>query len=147
MNIKLFNARRVWHKVSKNRRMKEETIENIRRDWKVQTFQYDYISHLKYGFSFTHFMIFTSSFFLMFVHTFLGLLAIPCMVSWNYFVFFDKSRKVYKDSYVPMRYELIGTLFTTILYCAILGMFCFGYIRQCESAITPTESPCHEKNP
>lgn len=115
--------------------MKEETIENIRRGWKVQTFQYDYISHLKYGFSFAHFMIFTSSFFLMFVHTFLGLLAVPCMVSWNYFVFFDKRRKMYKDSYVPLRYELMGTLFATVLYCTVLGMFCFGHVKQHKSDI------------
>ena len=113
--------------------MKEETIESIRRVWKVQTFQYDYISHLKYGFSFTHFMIFTFSFFLMFVHVFLGLLAIPCTVSWNYFTFFDKRRKAYKDSYEPQRYELIGTLFATVLYCTILVMFCFGHIKQHKS--------------
>ena len=119
--------------------MKEETIENIRRGWKVQTFQYDYISHLKYGFSFAHFMIFTSSFFLMFVHTFWGVLAIPCMASWNYFVFFDKSRKVYKDSYVPMRYELMGTLFTTVLYSTVMGMFCLGHIEQHKSDIMPVK--------
>ena len=106
--------------------MKEETIENIRRGWKVQTFQYDYISHVKERFLFFHFIGFIFSFILIFVHPFCGLLAIPCLVSWNYLMFFDKRRRAYKDLYTPMRYECIGTLFTTFFYCTLICLFCFG---------------------
>ena len=106
--------------------MKEETIENIRRSWKVQTFQYDYISHIKGKFVFIHLLVFVSSWILIAtIHHHFGLLLVPCMVSWDYFVFFDKSRMAYKDSYMPVRYELIGTLFTTILFCLF---FVFSFV-------------------
>ena len=103
--------------------MKEKTIENIRRSWKIQTFQYDYISHVKERFLFFHFIGFIFSFILIFVHPFCGLLAIPCLVSWNYLMFFDKRRRAYKDLYTPMRYECIGTLFTTFFSVLLYAFF------------------------
>ncbi len=114
--------------------MKEKTIERIRRGWKAQTFQYDYISHIKGNFIAIHLAAFISIWFLIgCIHHYLGLLFVPCAVSWNYFIFFDKRRMVYKDSYVPLREERIGTLFTTIAFCvAFVFSFaadCFNFIR------------------
>ena len=95
--------------------MKKETIENIRRIWNAQTFQYDYISHLKGKFVFAHFVACIFICFLIgYMHHYWGLLFVPCAVSWDYFTLFDKSRKAYKDGYVPQRYERVGTLCTTI---------------------------------
>ena len=106
--------------------MQEETIERIRRGWKVQTFQYDYISHIKGKFVITHFFVFIFIWFLIgCLHHYWGLLFIPCAVSWNYFIFFDKTRVMYNDSYLPLRYERICTLFTTIAFCMF---FVFSFI-------------------
>lgn len=114
--------------------MNEKTIERIRHGWKVQTFQYDYISHIKGKFVVVHLTAFIFIWLLIgCIHHYLGLLFVPCAISWNYFIFFDKGRKAYKDSYVPLREERIGTLFTTIAFCVVFVLSCaadyFNFIR------------------
>ncbi len=113
--------------------MKEKIIESIRRGWKVQTFQYDYIFHIKGIFVVVHLGAFIFIWFLIgYIHHYLGLLFVPCAVSWNYFIFFDRGRKVYKDSYVPLREERIGTMFTTIVFCVV---FVFSFAADCFNLI------------
>lgn len=95
--------------------MEDEMRERIRQNWKIQTLQYDYLAHLKWWFVFSHFILFAFSWILMCVlHDGFMLIQIPCMASWDYFVLFDKKRRVYKDPYIPQRYEYVGTMFTTI---------------------------------
>ena len=100
--------------------MKEETIERIRLSWRAQTLQFDYPSHVKHGVILLHFVIAILSLLLCYVHTYFGLGVIPCMISWNYFFLFDKKRRVYKDSYMPQRYEYVGTIFATIVFTSFL---------------------------
>ena len=95
--------------------MEDMMRERIQQSWKIQTFQYDYLAHLKGRFILCHFLLFAFSWILMCVlHDSFLLTQIMCMASWDYFVLFDKKRRTDKDPYIPQRYEYVGTLITTI---------------------------------
>lgn len=96
--------------------IKEKMVKRIQQSWKIQTFQYTYVSHISKKFTVVHFFFFVLAFVLMGLlrHEAFFLLQIPCILSWNYFVFFDKKRRVYCDAYKPERYEFIGTMLTSI---------------------------------
>lgn len=100
--------------------MREKTIERIRLGWKIQTLQFEYPSHAKQEVVLWHFVIVILSLLLCYVHKYFGFGVIPCMISWNYLFLFDKKRKAYRDSYVPKRYEYVGTIFATIIFTNFL---------------------------
>jgi hypothetical protein len=102
--------------------MKDKFVEMLRLSWKVQTFQYAYLSHVKGWFVLGHLFLLVVSLVLLCIHRCFGLFLILGIMSWNYFSFFDKSRIVYKDSYTPQAYERTGTLFTTVSFCIILSL-------------------------
>ena len=96
-------------------KIKEETLNKIEQDRKIQYFRYDYLLHISGKFVFSHILLFFL--FLILAAKFspcIVLLTIPCIISWNYFILFDKKRLIYKDIYKPQRYEYIGALFQTI---------------------------------
>lgn len=67
--------------------MEDMMRERIQQSWKIQTFQYDYLAHLKGRFIFCHFLLFAFSWILMCVlHDSLLLTQIMCMASWDYFM-------------------------------------------------------------
>lgn len=100
--------------------MNEKWVNRMKLLWKIQHFQYDYVAHVKRWFVFLHFAFFLLSFMLIGVHFKLGLLTIPCMASWDYFMFFDRRKRAYRDSYVPVRQEMAGTLLTTLLFSVMM---------------------------
>lgn len=102
-------------------KIKEETLKRWEQDRKVQYFQYDYLSHISRKFVFWHIVLFIGSLILAAkVTPWMAMLAIPCIISWNYFVLFDRRRLIYKDSYKPQRYEYIWTLFQTITFATFI---------------------------
>lgn len=109
--------------------MREETMENIRRSWKIQTFQYDYLSHIKGRFVLLYLILFGIAIFAIWLHQCMCILLVPCMLSWIYFIFFDRKRRVYKDSYRPQKYELLGTLFYTVIFSVFLCYMCYMSFR------------------
>jgi hypothetical protein len=70
-------------------KISDKIIKGVKEDWKVQTFQYDYLSHLKKKFVVGHFSFYLLTWVLMGLlqKDFFLFLQIPCMASWNYFVF------------------------------------------------------------
>ena len=107
-------------------KISDKTIKGVKEDWKVQTFQYDYLSHLKKKFVVGHFFFYLLTWVLMGLlqKDFFLFLQIPCMASWNYFVFFDKKYRAYKDDYKYKKYEFIGTLFATIGFSVFICLIC-----------------------
>jgi len=103
-------------------KIKESTIERIKQDWKTQTFQFDYIPHLKRKFVVGYLLFYITTWVLMgvFKHDVFLLTQIPCLLSWNYFVFFDRKRKAYKDLYKPQRWEYTGTLLGTMGFSVMI---------------------------
>ena len=111
-----------WLRSDSIMKIKEETIERIKQDWKIQTFQFDYIPHLKKRFVVGYLLFYIFTWVLMGVlkdDVFL-LMQIPCLLSWNYFVFFDRKRKAYKDLYKPHKWEHMGTMFGTIGFSVMI---------------------------
>ncbi len=98
----------------------QKIIDSIRLSWKAQTLQFDYPFHAKRRVILWHVAAISISLLLCYIHPYIGIGAIPCMISWNYLFLFDKKRRVYKDSYSPKRYEYIGTLFATIIISIVL---------------------------
>ena len=98
-------------------------------DWillgKMQKLQYDYILCIKKSFLFVHLLCLMLTFVLAYFHIRLILLGIPILLSWNYFVFFDKSYYAYRKPYKPKTWEYIGT-FTQTLFIIIwlIGFSC-----------------------
>lgn len=107
-------------------KISDKIIKGVKEDWKVQTFQYDYLSHLKKKFVVGHFSFYLLTWVLMGLlqKDFFLFLQIPCMASWNYFVFFDKKYRAYKDDYKYKKYEFIGTLFATIGFSVFICLIC-----------------------
>ena len=103
-------------------KISDKIIKGVKEDWKVQTFQYDYLSHLKKKFVVGHFSFYLLTWVLMGLlqKDFFLFLQIPCMASWNYFVFFDRKRKAYKDLYKPQRWEYTGTLLGTMGFSVMI---------------------------
>ena len=107
-------------------KISDKIIQKIKEDWKAQTFQYDYISHLKKKFVIGHFSFYILSWILMGVlkSDFFLFVQLPCMASWDYFVFFDRKRRAYSDTYKPQRYEFLGTIFTTVGFSVMIFLIC-----------------------
>ena len=107
-------------------KISDKIIKRVKEDWKVQTFQYDYLSHLKKKFVVGHLSFYLLTWVLMGLlqKDFFLFLQIPCMASWNYFVFFDKKYRAYKDDYKYKKYEFIGTLFATIGFSVFICLIC-----------------------
>ena len=95
--------------------MKEETIEKIRDGWNARTLQFEYPLHAKQWTILWHIAAAIFSVLLCYVHKYFGFGVILCLISWNYLFLFDTKRRVYNDSYVPQRYEYIGTIYADIL--------------------------------
>ena len=100
--------------------MKQRIVDTIKEDWRVQTCQFEYLSHLKLGFVMWHVAVFIGMLLLCYFLTPLGLLSVPCVISWDYFVLVDKKRHVFKDDYKLQRYEFIGTIWASIVISAVI---------------------------
>ena len=100
--------------------MKQRIIDLIKEDWLIQTCQFEYMSHLKRGFVLWHLAVFTGTLLSCFFLRYLGLLSVPCMLSWNYFVLFDKKRRIFKDDYGLKRYEFIGTVWASLVVSVVI---------------------------
>ena len=100
--------------------MKQKNIDAIKEDWRIQTCQFEYLPHLKFGFVMWHVAVFTGTLPLCFFLPSLGLLSVPSVISWDYFVLFDKKRRVFKDDYRLKRYEFIGTIWTSIVISTVI---------------------------
>ena len=100
--------------------MKQKNIDAIKEDWRIQTCQFEYLPHLKFGFVMWHVAVFTGTLLLCFFLPSLGLLSVPSVISWDYFVLFDKKRRVFKDDYRLKRYEFIGTIWTSIVISTVI---------------------------
>lgn len=107
--------------------MKRKILEDIRKSWKIQTFQFDYLSHVKQSVLYMHLFSFVLCFGIgvKVVYALLG--CIPCMLSFDFFVLFDKKRRAYFDSYVPQRYEWIGTIYATVVVSIVILGIVWGY--------------------
>ena len=100
--------------------MKQKIIDSIKEDWRIQTCQFEYWSHLKWNFVLWHLVLFIGSLLSCFLSRFCGLASIPCMISWDYFVLIDKKRLIYKDEYRPQKYEIIGTIWATLVTTIVI---------------------------
>ena len=100
--------------------MKQKIIDAIKEDWRIQTCQFEYLPHLKLGFAMWHLAVCIGALLLCYFSPYLGFLCIPCVLSWNYFVLFDKKRRVFKDNYRLKRYEFIGTIWASILISTVI---------------------------
>ena len=100
--------------------MKQEVIDVVKEDWRIQTCQFEYLPHLKLGFVMWHLVVFIGALLLCYFSPHLGLLSIPCVISWNYFVLLDKKRRVFKGNYRLKRYEFIGTIWASIVISAVI---------------------------
>jgi hypothetical protein len=100
--------------------MKQRLIDSIKEDWRIQTCHFEYLPHLKLGFVRWHVAVFTGMLLLSYFLTSLGLLSVPCVISWDYFVLFDKKHRVFKDDYKVKRYEFIGTIWASIVISAVI---------------------------
>lgn len=114
--------------------MKRGIIDSIKDDWLGLTCQFEYWSHLKGAFVSWHLIAFIASLLATPFSAFFGAGCVLCLVSWNYFVLFDKNRRIYKDGYLPKRYEIIGTIWATI----VLGIVIVGFLF---SSYDATEVP------
>ena len=103
--------------------MSPETIENIKIMWKLQTWRFDYFLHIKQSVVIWHVVFIVLSLVLCWIHPYIGLCTIPCMISWNYLLLFDRTRRAYKDSYFPQRYEYVGTIVATLIFSTIIIRF------------------------
>lgn len=92
----------------------------------MQTFQYDYVLHMKRKFVIAHLLFLVVTWVLAGIlkRDIFLLMQVPCLLSWDYFALFDKKHAAYKDEYQVLRYERIGTMTTTIgfgvLICIII---------------------------
>ena len=100
--------------------MKQKIIDAIKEDWRIQTCQFEYLPHLKFGFAMWHVAVFTGTLLLCFFLPSLGLLSVPSVISWDYFVLFDKKHRMFKDDYRLKRYEFIGTIWASIVISAVI---------------------------
>ena len=100
--------------------MKHRIVELIKEDWRIQTCQFEYLPHLKLGFVMWHVAVFTGTLLSCYFLPSFGLLSVPCVVSWDYFILFDKKHRVFKDGYRLKRYEIIGTIWASIVICAVI---------------------------
>ena len=100
--------------------MKQRIIDAIKKDWRIQTCHFEYLPHLRLGFVMWHVVVFVGLLLLCCFLTPLGLLSVPCVVSWDYFVLFDKKRRAFKDDYKLQRYEFIGTTWASIVISAVV---------------------------
>ena len=67
-----------------------------------------------------HVTVFIGMLLLCYFLTPFGLLSVPCVISWDYFVLFDKKRRVFKDDYKLKRYEFIGTIWASIVISTVV---------------------------
>jgi hypothetical protein len=104
--------------------MKRGIIDSIKEDWLSLTCQFEYWSHLKGIYVLWHLIAFIASLLASPFLPLLGAGCILCLISWNYFVLFDRRRRGYKDGYLPKRYEIIGTIWATI----VLGIVIVGFL-------------------
>ncbi len=100
--------------------MKKRIIEAIRELSNIQTCNFEYWPHLKPCVVRWHLGLCIVSLLMCYFHRYIGLLSVPCMISWDYFILFDKKRRAYKDDYKPQQYEYIGTIRATIISCVII---------------------------
>ena len=100
--------------------MKQRIIDAIKEDWRIQTCQFEYLPHLKLGFVIWHVAVFIGMLLLCCFLTHLGLLSVPCVISWDYFVLLDKKHRVFKDDYRLKKYEFIGTIWASIVICTVI---------------------------
>lgn len=100
--------------------MNQRIINAIKEDWRIQTGQFEYLPHLKFRFAMWHLVVFVGTLLSCFILPCLGLLSVPCVISWNYFVLFDKRRHAFKDDYRLKRYELIGTIWASFVVAAVI---------------------------
>ena len=109
--------------------MKRKLLEDIRKSWKIQMFQFDYLSHMKQKVLYMHLFCFVLCLGIgtKVVYALLG--SIPCMLSFDFLVLFDKKRRAYLDSYVPQRYERIGTIYATVVVSIVVLGFVWGYLQ------------------
>lgn len=102
-------------------KLKQRVLNAVKEDWCMQTCQFEYLHHLKPRFSIWHSAAFTGALLLCFLSTCLGLLSILPLVSWNYYVLFDKKRRAFKDDYRLQRYEFIGTIWASFLMSGVVA--------------------------
>jgi len=109
-----------WSKNEQVNQMKQRIVDSIKEDWCIQTCQFEYWSHIKKSFIVWHLAAFIGSLLLCFFARYLGLLSVPCLISWDYLALFDKKYRIYKDGYRPQRYEYIGTIWATLVACSVI---------------------------
>lgn len=100
--------------------MKQKVIDAVKEDWRIRTCQFEYLPHLKLCFVMWHMAVFTGTLLLCSFLPSLGLLSVPCVISWDYFVLLDKNHRVFKDDYRLKKYEFIGTIWASIVICAVI---------------------------
>lgn len=100
--------------------MNPKIIDAIKEDWRIQTGQFEYLPHLKSRFAMWHLVVFAGTLLSCFILPLLGLLSVPCVISWNYFILFDKRRRAFKDDYRLKRYEFIGTMWASFVVSAVI---------------------------
>ena len=100
--------------------MKQKIIDSIKEDWRIQTCQFEYLSHLKLNFVLWHLVLFIGLLLSCFLLRYCGLASVSCMISWDYFVLVDKKRRIYKDEYRPQKYEISGTIWVTLVSSVVI---------------------------
>lgn len=104
-------------------------IDTIKEDWRIQTCQFEYLPHLKWGFVMWQVVAFIGMLLLCCFLPSLGLLSVLCVISWVYFVLFDKKRRVFKDDYKLKRYEFFGTIWASVVISAVIIGLIVSWLR------------------
>ena len=101
-------------------KMKQTICDSIKEGWRIQTCQFEYWPHLKVQYVLWHLVLFVGSLLACMYCRFLGLIGVLCVISLAFLVLFDKRRRIFKDEYKLQAYELIGTVWATLVSIVVI---------------------------
>ena len=100
--------------------MNQRLINLLVESWKEDNLEFfEYPSHMRAWVVCIHFVVFFTSFGLIKICRFFGAGAMIAMWSWNYFALWKKGPKIYAEPYSLKKYEVVGTIYATIILSAL----------------------------